>query len=195
VELPGSTVVRGTWFDNRMKDPISTKVLNGNVNTLQRANLGRTRVWGFQTDVETHLLMNTVTISGSYLYNDAKITENPLDTTQVGKILQQVPKNRGSIQVAYTNPRFIDAALSLQMIGRQFDDVTNVATLPFETTPGLPAYATLDLTLKRTLSRNFDVFFGVQNLTDQTYYVQTGPSTTGAPRLVTGGFRVRFSGR
>jgi outer membrane receptor protein involved in Fe transport len=39
------------------------------------------------------------------------------------------------------------------------------------------------------------VFFGVQNILDEEVYVQTNPTTVGAPRLVQGGVRVRFAGR
>jgi outer membrane receptor protein involved in Fe transport len=47
----------------------------------------------------------------------------------------------------------------------------------------------------RAFGSNLDVFFGVQNLFDREYFVQTGPSTIGTPRLVTAGVRVRFAGR
>jgi outer membrane receptor protein involved in Fe transport len=47
----------------------------------------------------------------------------------------------------------------------------------------------------RSFGNNLDVFFGVQNLFDQAYFVQTNPSTVGTPRLVSGGVRVRFVGR
>jgi outer membrane receptor protein involved in Fe transport len=39
------------------------------------------------------------------------------------------------------------------------------------------------------------VFFGVQNLFDEEYYVGLGPTTIGTPRLVNGGVRVRFAAR
>jgi outer membrane receptor protein involved in Fe transport len=38
-----------------------------------------------------------------------------------------------------------------------------------------------------------EVFFGVQNLFDQAYYVGTLPTTTGTPRFASGGLRVRFA--
>ena len=41
----------------------------------------------------------------------------------------------------------------------------------------------------RAFGSNIDVFFGVQNLFDQKYFVQTNPSTFGTPRLVNGGVR------
>jgi outer membrane receptor protein involved in Fe transport len=63
------------------------------------------------------------------------------------------------------------------------------------TDPGLPRYAVVDLTTSRTLTRNLDAFFGIQNLLDKQYFVGTLPTTIGSPRLVSGGVRVRFSGR
>ena len=43
----------------------------------------------------------------------------------------------------------------------------------------------------RTVNRNVDVFFGVQNLFGQVYYVGTNPTTIGTPRLVNGGVRLK----
>ena len=36
-----------------------------------------------------------------------------------------------------------------------------------------------NFTVSRTVNRNVDVFFGVQNLFDQVYYVGTNPTTIG----------------
>ena len=87
----------------------------------------------------------------------------------------------------------------------QFNDDLNVNFVPAatlteagystSTAVGLPKYAVVDLMASRDIGRNLQVFFGVQNLLDQVYFVQTNPSTTGTPRLVSGGFRVRFAGR
>jgi len=49
--------------------------------------------------------------------------------------------------------------------------------------------------VSRTLHRNLDLFFGVQNLFDEEYFVGTLPTTIGSPRLINGGVRVRFVGR
>ena len=194
--LPRNVVARATWFDNRIKDPVSSLVLTTTTAlvTFQRTNLGRTKIQGIQLDAESRI-GEWLKVSGAYLYNQAKVTENSSDTSLVGKYLAQVPKHRGSLQVAYTNAKYLNVGLGIQFIGRQFDDDANVATVPGETKPGLPGYATVDLTASRSIARNLDVFFGVQNLTDKEYIVQTAPTTIGAPRLVTGGLRIRFSGR
>ena len=67
--------------------------------------------------------------------------------------------------------------------------------MPGETEPGLPAYAAMEFSLLRSIGRNLDLFFGVQNLFDEQYIVQLLPTTTGSPRLVNGGVRLRWSGR
>ena len=51
------------------------------------------------------------------------------------------------------------------------------------------------IAVSRAFGRNFEAFFGVQNLFGKTYFVQTNPSTIGTPRLVNGGVRVRFAAR
>ena len=49
----------------------------------------------------------------------------------------------------------------------------------------------MNLTVARSINRTVDVFFGVQNLFDITYYVGTNPTTIGTPRLVNGGIRLK----
>jgi iron complex outermembrane receptor protein len=163
-------------------------------NMQQRQNLGRTRIRGFQTDLDA-TLGEHVRLSAGYLFNSAKVTEAPGQPQLVDKYLAQVPKNRGSVQALYTNPRWVDVGVGVQVIGRQFDDDLNVRTVPGESEPGLPAYAILDVTAARSFHRNFDVFFGIQNLLDEEYIVMTQPTTTGSPRLVHAGVRIRWAGR
>jgi outer membrane receptor protein involved in Fe transport len=62
--------------------------------------------------------------------------------------------------------------------------------VPGKTEVGLPAYSVTNVTVARTVNRNLDVFFGVQNLFDTLYYVGTNPTTIGTPRLVNGGIRL-----
>jgi outer membrane receptor protein involved in Fe transport len=195
--------VRFTWFDNRIENPISNVTLTPTL--AQKQNLGKTRVWGIQSDVE-YRLGAFWRFSGAYLYDQAKVTDGGVaNAGLVGKFLAQVPQNRGSVQVAYSNSKYASVALGVQFIGLQFNDDQNVNFIPTATLtsegydsfsgPGLPTYTVVDLTASRDLGHNLQVFFGVQNMFDQVSFVQTNPSTIGTPRLVNVGFRVRFSGR
>jgi outer membrane receptor protein involved in Fe transport len=59
----------------------------------------------------------------------------------------------------------------------------------------LPKYTLADLTASRALGRNLEIFVAVQNLFDAEYFVGTLPTTVGAPRFVSGGFRLRMARR
>ncbi len=192
LEAARNLSVRSTWYDNTVKNPISNVTIGTNLQ--QRQNLGRTRIHGWQNDVEMRL-SPSLRVTGGYLFNIAKVTENDANPALVGLYLPQVPKHRGSVGVSYSNPRYVTLAATGMFFGRQYDDDQNTRTKPGETEPGLPPYGVLDLSALRSFGRNLEVFFGVQNLFDQEYYVQLQPTTTGSPRLVNGGVRVRFSGR
>lgn len=195
--------VRATWFDNRLKDPVSNVTLTATL--AQKQNLGRTRVWGIQTDAE-YRLGPAWRVSAAYLYDQAKVTDGGgANAALVGKYLAQVPKHRGAAQVAYSNPRFVNLALAVQFTGAQFNDDQNLNFIPAATLSdagydatnrvGLPGYASVDFMASRDLGRDIQIFVGAQNLFDQVYFVQTNPSTIGTPRLVNGGVRVRWSRR
>jgi outer membrane receptor protein involved in Fe transport len=198
---------RLTWFDNRVTNPVSNVTLTtvgANV-TQQRQNLGGTEIWGAQTDLE-YRPGQYWRFGGGYLYNHATVTDGgAASAALVGKFLAQVPAHRGSIHASYINPKYASIALAIQFLGAQFDDDQNLRAVPVvaltdagyeaSTAPGLPRYSIVDLTASRTVTRNLDVFFGIQNLLDKQYFVGTLPTTIGSPRLVNGGVRVRFSGR
>jgi len=209
---------RLTWFDNRVKDPVSNVTMTASQpnyavvcaglaagNCVQKQNLGRTRIQGVQTDVE-YLLGREWRISGGYIHNQAEVTDGGVvNAALVGKALAQVPRNRGSLQVAYSNARVVNVTLAFQFVGLQYNDDQNLQFIPAATlaaagydkvvTAGLPGYTSVDLMLSRDLGERFQVFAGAQNLTNKVYFVQTNPSTVGTPRMVNVGVRVRFSGR
>jgi outer membrane receptor protein involved in Fe transport len=182
-----NSTVRATWFDNRIKDPVSNVTITqvGANITQQRQNLGKTHVHGIQTDVE-YRLSSDWKVSAAYVYDQARVTENPSNPALIDKWLPQVPEHRGSFRLAYSNPRLLTASIGAQFVGSQFDDDLNTASRQ------LPKYALVDILASRAVSRNLDLFAGVQNLFDEEYFVGTLPTTVGSPRLVTGGVRVRL---
>jgi outer membrane receptor protein involved in Fe transport len=187
--------VRGTWFDNRIKDAIANVTIA--TNTRQLKNLGSTNIAGFQTDA-AYRVNASWSVSGAYVFENAKVHESVPDAANVdltGKYLAEVPKNRGSLQVSFNHPKYATLALATQFVGMQFDDDQNIAQIlpgvAGKTQTGLPGYSVTDFTASRTINRNVDVFFGVQNLFGTVYYVGTNPTTIGTPRLVNGGIRLR----
>lgn len=198
---------RTTWYDNRVSNPVANVTLSStpSLTTQQRQNLGSTEIWGVQTNVE-YRPVRDLRIAAAYLYDHATVTDGGVaNAGLVGKYLPQVPQNRGSVQIAYANAKYLSAAVGIQIYGRQFDDDQNaravlgsaLADAGYSTAvgPGLPGYATVDVTASRTVVPNIDVFVGAQNLFNKAYFVGTLPDTIGTPRLVNAGVRVRFSGR
>jgi outer membrane receptor protein involved in Fe transport len=191
----GNLVFRTTWFDNRVKDPVSnTTISPSNPNLQQRRNLGRTRIWGVQNDVD-YRFQSFWRVSAAYLFERATVTENPDDPTLVGRFLAQVPKHRGSLQLQYANPRYLSAFLDVQFVGRQFDDDRNNRVVPGEREPGLPGFTLVNVSATRAIGSNLDVFFAAENLLDSRYFVGTFPTLVGPPRLVLGGIRLKFQGQ
>jgi iron complex outermembrane receptor protein len=186
---------RTTWFLNRFTNPVSNVTLPAPANTRQRQNLGRTRIYGLQTDVE-YRPSSYWRFGGAYLYDMATVREFPADPSLVGKLLPQVPKHRGSLQAAYSNPRLATLAAQANFVSLQFDgDQNTVDYLNEVNTQLLPGYGALDVNASRTISHNLEAFFGVQNLFNRQFLVQRNPTTVGAPRLFTGGLRLSFVGR
>ncbi|HET9266701.1 MAG TPA: TonB-dependent receptor [Vicinamibacterales bacterium] len=198
---------RSSWYFNRVKNPVANVTVSGApaaalstacavAGTIcqQRQNLGRTRITGWQNDVE-YRVAREWRVGAGYLFNSATVREFDANPALVGLYLPQVPKHRGSVNLSYSNPRIVTASVTTFFYGRQFDDDLNLRTKPGETEPGLPAYGTMEISALREIGRNLEVFFGVQNLFDTEYYVGFAPTTIGTPRLVNGGLRVRWSGR
>jgi outer membrane receptor protein involved in Fe transport len=198
---------RSSWYYNRVKNPVANVTVTGPAAAAlstacavagticqQRQNLGRTRINGWQNDLE-YRVTSEVRVGAGYLFNAATVREFAANPALVGLYLPQVPKHRGSVNLSYSNPRIITASVGAFFYGRQFDDDLNARTKPGETEPGLPAYGTVELSALRAIGRNLDVFVGVQNLFDEEYYVGFAPTTIGSPRLVNGGIRVRWAGR
>ena len=195
--------VRLTYFDNRVTNPVLNVTLSAT--SAQKQNVPETQVRGVQTDVE-YRLGTAWRFSAAYIYDDAGVTDGGvLNAALVGKQLQQVSKNRGTLQVAYSNPKYANVAVGMQFVGLSYNDDLNVNFIPVATLAhagitdaypaGLPGYALVDLSVSRQFASNLQGFVGVQNLLDTMYFVQTNPSTIGTPRMVNIGVRLRLSGR
>lgn len=188
--------LRFTAYGNQVTNPVaSITILTQGANvTQQRQNMGKTRINGVQADAD-YRLGKYWRVAGGYLFNSARVVEFDANPALIDKYLPQVPKDRGSIRLTYSDPRTLTATFGVFGMGRQFDDDLNVRLVPGEFLAGLPGYVTTDLTLSRSFTRNFDVYFGAQNLLGEEYIVGTLPTTIGSPRLMNVGVRVRFSGR
>jgi outer membrane receptor protein involved in Fe transport len=187
VDAARDLVLRATWFDNRLRDPISNATISTAPTVIQqRQNLGRTHVRGIQSDAEYRAGAQWI-FTASYIYDRATVSDNPANPQIVGNTLPQVPRHRASLRAAFTAPRIATISAAVSFNGAQFDDDRNTASRR------LPQYTVVDLTAARTIVRGIELFAAAQNLLDRTYIVGTLPTTIGSPRFVSAGVRVRFA--
>jgi outer membrane receptor protein involved in Fe transport len=182
---------RSTGFVNRFTNPVSNvtqSAVGANI-TRKRQNLSRTRIWGIQSDMDYRLKTN-LKFGMSYVYNIAKVRASIPDAQGAnitGNYLPEVPRHRATAEVMYSNPKYVTASASMQIVGGQYDDDLNTLWLPY--------YNTLDINFMRKVGRNMEAFFGVQNVLDRTFYVQRVPTSVAAPRFFTGGLEISWNGR
>lgn len=174
---------RATWFDDRVRDPVSnvTTATMGASITQVRENLGSTRVRGIELNLN-YRVGTMWTFSGAYLHDRAVVTSNPSEIALVGNLVPEVPLHRATIQAVFTSPRIATVAVDWQHTAAQFDDDLNSRQLP--------AYALLNVTASRAVHRRVGVFLSVENLFNRTYIVGTLPTTIGSPRQVSVGVRI-----
>jgi iron complex outermembrane recepter protein len=185
--------VRVTGFWNEVTDQIVNVTLaralpDCPVGTTcrQRQNVELTRIRGVETELEIRPLPRWRVLL-SHIYTDARVVEARNQPALQGKRLAQVPDHVVTLGVRWDNPAWVNVAASVRYVGRQFEDDLN--TLP------LNPFTVVDLQLSRPLARWADVFLAFENLLGETYAVQRtsdGIVTTGAPRLVRGGFRLTY---
>ena len=123
----------------------------------------------------------------SYLFADARVVEVSQQPGLEGKRLAQVPEHSASVGVRFQHPAWINAALTARFVGDQYEDDLN--TLP------LGSYITVDLMLSRAITKNVEVFAGVENLFDTVYSTgrtSEGVISIGAPLMARAGLRLSF---
>lgn len=178
---------RVTGFWNRIKDPVSnvTQTVTPTLITRQRQNLGQTRVWGIQGEVQYRPTVSWK-LNASYLFNDATVRSFPANRAIEGNRLAQVPSNRFTLGASYDNPRAVSVMIQGRYVGEQFDDDLN--QLPLED------YFVVDATLSRRVGEGVEVFLAVENLFGNEYPVRTNPASIGTPLLIQGGVRFQLQG-
>jgi outer membrane receptor protein involved in Fe transport len=177
---------RATWFANRLDSPVSNVTISSTPTliTQERENLGYANVKGAEAEVDYRLEQHWST-RASYLYNQAVVGSFAASPSIVGNFLPQVPRHRTSVEIAYTNPHWLDAALEGRYESHRFDDTLNTFKL---------GSFVLNLGVSRALSDRWSGFLNLENAFDREYFVQTTPvPLIGTPIQLTGGVRFRWS--
>jgi outer membrane receptor protein involved in Fe transport len=189
----GPLDVRLTGFWNEVEDQILNVTLTRNLpdcppgtTCRQRRNVERTRIRGFETEVELRPAPRW-RLFAAHAYMDATVVESSAQRGLEGNRLAQVPDHVVTAGVEWRDPAWFTATLLVRRVGGQFEDDLN--TLP------MGAATIVDFRIARQLSTWASVYFAVENLFDETYATartSEGVVSIGAPRMLHGGLRLSF---
>jgi len=184
--------LRATGFWNRLDDPITNVTVIPpppapiDPSQRQRQNLGRARVRGVEAEGSWRIA-RAWSATAAYTFVEPEITDAPGQPQLVGKDLPQDPRHRGSVSVAFDDPRVLTATVAVRYLGRQYEDDLN--TLPMESA------VLVDVSVSRRIVSGLEVFLSVENVLDEEYLVgRAGVNTIGQPRFVHGGVKIRTGG-
>jgi len=148
--------------------------------TRQTENLVETQARRFEFAGEWRVTPR-IQITGAYLFVNSAALSYTANPALVGNVLSQVPQNEFSFQVSYLGKDWT-AGFQGRFGGQPSDNDQNLL---------LPGSAvTLDAGVSRSIDRHFTIFFAVQNLTNDRFYVSATPVfPEGPPISVRGGLR------
>jgi outer membrane receptor protein involved in Fe transport len=170
-------LVRLNGFYNSLQDPVANVTIRTTPTMIfrQRQNLGSATIEGFEAEA-SYELAEGFSVRGAYLFSDAVVDDT-------GFAIPQTPRNQGTIGFGYDG-RF-QLTADLRLSGDTYDDDLNQFLLP--------AYQLFDVSLRVPVSRKLDVYFAVENVTDESYVVRFTPlANLGAPRIAHGGIEVHL---
>jgi outer membrane receptor protein involved in Fe transport len=177
----------GFWMDVTRPVANVTLSVTPTLITRSRRNLGRTRSRGFEAEAEMRLGKRW-SVSGGYLFDDARVARFPADPALEGRRVPQVSRQQLNFQLRYTDPARLTFGLQGRAAGSQFDDDRNDLRLG--------GYFTLDALISRRLARNVEAFVAAENLTGQRYAVGRTPVlTVGPPLFLRVGLKLRLGRR
>ena len=183
--------VRGTFFWSDIVNPVENVTISAT--QAQKENLGRTRSRGVELDSQLKITRD-IQITAGYAYTAAMVVSYPLSPGGVdltGLDVPQIPRNVFTWEARYWNPSRLFLSVQGRFVGRQFNDDQNVYPLN--------KFYTMNLEVGRAVTRNFEVFSAIENLTNQRYQVASTPVPNlppllnlGPPILIRGGVRLNF---
>jgi outer membrane receptor protein involved in Fe transport len=182
--VPGGRFsARGTLFWMEVEQSIANVTLSiePGLITRQRRNLGRTRSRGLESEATARA--GRWTLSGGYLFTDARVASAAAEPDLEGLRVSQVPRHQLNAQVRFDDPRLASLGLQARWSDEQFDDDRNQLRLD--------EFMTVDAIVSRDLGRGLSVFLAAENLLDERFDIGRTPvRTVGPPRTARLGFRI-----
>ena len=132
--------------------------------------------------------ISTLTLSASYLFVDASVTEFPANSTLIGNRLPQVAGQQLGFRIYYRPHSRWSFAVQARASSGQFEDDLN--------TLRLRPYFTMDARVDYRVSERLGIFVAAENIFNSRYDIGLTPNRTlAAPAFVRAGLRFDFEKR
>lgn len=178
----GRASVRVTVYWNELDDVITNVTLSTSpwLNIRQRQNAGTLRSKGLEFEGAWRLPHSVfVGVTGALI--DSRFAD---DTRLAQNFVPQVPAYSAGLTTRYDNGVWTVSG-QFRLTGPQFEDDVNSLTLR--------RAAVVDLLASRTIARNLNAFFAVENALDSDYDVGRTPTRTiGLPRALRAGIQLAW---
>ncbi|MBI5752322.1 MAG: TonB-dependent receptor [Hydrogenophilales bacterium] len=168
----GHGTLRMSLYEEDVNDAIMSQTnttVSPNVTNIQ--NIDRVRTRGVEVAYGgTNVFVQGLDINPSVAYNQAKTLENAKYPASEGKYFYRVPLWRANLMVTYRQTPQLSYTFAARHSGRQYNTLDNSDTNP-DTFGGTSSYTVFDLKLKYQARKDVTFGFGVENLTDERYFV------------------------
>ena len=162
--------LRASLFEDDVRDTILNQ-LNVITSIRNIQNVERVRTRGIEfSATASDAGVKGLDLTGNLTFTRPRILENAGDPLTVGKEWVRIPRVRLNLGAAYRpNDKWM-ASLAVRHSGRKFANTDNSDTNP-DTFGGVSAFTVWDAKATYRVARNVEASFGIDNLSDEKYYV------------------------
>jgi iron complex outermembrane receptor protein len=164
--------LRTSVFEDDIRDTILSQTnvtVVPNVTNIQ--NIDRVRTRGIEFSVTANDLgIKGFDLTGNLAYTRSKILENTNNPATVGKNWVRIPRVRMNLIGAYRPNEKWMTSLAVRHSGRKYVNLDNSDVNP-DTFGGASTFTVWDAKATYRVAKNLEASFGIDNLTDERYYV------------------------
>lgn len=198
----GRAVARLTAFHTRVHDPIfelTVEVAGATGRVIapcgfvpaggtcrQRRNVDLVESRGFEAELDLQVTRD-FGLRGSYGYNPTEVLRAASQPELVGKEARASARHSYSVIAAYDHPSVANVAVTVRSASRRFEDDLNRLELE--------SFVVTDVRLSKLVTRQAQIFVGVENALDTDYPISranSGLVRLGGPRMIEGGIRYHW---
>lgn len=183
-QLGRGTLLRATYYDNRLKDLIY-RTQSDAAMTQGVANAGRGKVQGIELEVRQQVASD-LTAFANLTFNDPKITSNPAKPTTEGRFMTNTPRRMANLGLQGSHGPW-SGSLTGHYVGKVYANDENLDTVS-GVYGSYDAFFTADAKLSYKLKDRISLSLSINNLADKRYY----QSTLAQGRTVYGELAIRF---